>query len=680
LSGLRREAGIFFLFFLITFISTFVMSAVFKTMAAVTNTVSQAMTGAGVLVLALVIYTGYVVAVPQMHPWFSWIRWINPIYYAFEILVANEFHGHDFPCGSFVPAYVPQAGNSFICSTVGAVAGEMTVSGDAYIDVNYEYTYSHVWRNLGILIAFLVGFMLVYFAATELNSSTSSTAETLVYKRGRVPAHLQPSSGKKGTEDLEAAGGAGALTTSDDKSDVDGGAIQPQRDIFTWSDVTYDVPVKEGTRRLLDGVSGWVKPGTLTALMGVSGAGKTTLLDVLAHRTSTGVITGDMLVNGKPLDASFQRNTGYVQQQGMLYAPCIVFTLELTPPSSDLHLQTSTVRESLRFSAELRQPRSVPRSEKYAFVEEVINMLGMQDFADAIVGIPGEGLNVEQRKLLSIGVELAAKPKLLLFLDEPTSGLDSQSSWAICSFLRKLADSGQAVLCTIHQPSAILFQEFDRLLFLAKGGKTVYFGEVGAGSQTLLDYFERNGARRCEDEENPAEYILEQANRGTNDSGGDWNSVWNSSPENHRVVEHIGEIHHEMRGASEQLDFGADHQDSEFAAPFALQLYAVTARVFQQYWRTPSYILAKWVLSIAAGLFIGFTFYRPPGEGTSLASMSNIIFGVFMVTTVFSTLVQQIQPVFVTQRALYEVRERPSKAYSWQAFLLANIFVEVPFQ
>jgi ATP-binding cassette subfamily G (WHITE) protein 2 (PDR) len=87
---------------------------------------------------------------------------------------------------------------------------------------------------------------------------------------------------------------------------------------------------------------------------------------------------------------------------------------------SDLHLETATVRESLRFSAELRQPKNVTRKEKYEYVEDVIKMLNMEDFAEAIVGVPGEGLNVEQRKLLTIGVELAAKPKLLLFLDEPT--------------------------------------------------------------------------------------------------------------------------------------------------------------------------------------------------------------------------------------------------------------------
>lgn len=100
----------------------------------------------------------------------------------------------------------------------------------------------------------------------------------------------------------------------------------------------------------------------------------------------------------------------------------------------------------------------------------------MQDYADAVVGVPGSGLNVEQRKRLTIGVELAARPSLLLFLDEPTSGLDSQTSWSICDLMEKLKGNGQAILCTIHQPSAILFQRFDRLLLLAQGGASPYSG------------------------------------------------------------------------------------------------------------------------------------------------------------------------------------------------------------
>lgn len=341
------------------------------------------------------------------------------------------------------------------------------------------------------MFAFMIFFLFVYLFATEFNSTSSSTAEVLVFRRGHVPRQL--AAAEEAAKNDEEAPQTGAVNPDarEHEQDEQVQALPPQTDVFTWKDVCYDIKIKGEPRRLLDNVSGWVKPGTLTALMGVSGAGKTTLLDVLAQRVSMGVVTGDMLVSGKPLDESFQRKTGYVQQQ-------------------DLHLETSTVREALRFSANLRQPKSVPRKEKFEFVEDVIKMLNMQDFAEAVVGVPGEGLNVEQRKLLTIGVELAAKPALLLFLDEPTSGLDSQSSWAIVAFLRKLADNGQAVLATIHQPSAILFQEFDRLLFLAKGGKTVYFGDIGENSKTLLNYFESNGAEKCGENDNPAEVSIFQ--------------------------------------------------------------------------------------------------------------------------------------------------------------------------
>lgn len=170
-----------------------------------------------------------------------------------------------------------------------------------------------------------------------------------------------------------------------------------------------------------------------------------------------GIVTGSTLIDGNPTDPSFQHCVGYVQQQ-------------------DIHLNTMTVREALQFSAVLRQPATIPRAEKLSYVEDVISMLDMQGFSGAVIGSPGEGLNVEQRKRLTIGVELAARPELLVFLDEPTSGLDSQTSWSICDLIEKLTKNGQAILCTIHQPSSMLFQRFDRLLLLASGGKTVYFG------------------------------------------------------------------------------------------------------------------------------------------------------------------------------------------------------------
>lgn len=325
----------------------------------------------------------------------------------------------------------------------------------------------------------------------------------------------------------------------------------------------------------------------------------------------------------------------------------------------------------------LRRPKTVSKQEKFAFVEEVIKMLGMEEYADAVVGIPGQGLNVEQRKLLTIGVELVAKPKLLLFLDEPTSGLDSQSAWAICVFLRKLADAGQAILCTIHQPNALLFQQFDRLLFMAKGGKTVYFGDIGENSHTLLDYFTQHGGRRCGDDENPAEYMLEIVAEGVNNRGEDWHSVWKAS-ENHRaVLTELDRLHRDGKAMPPHDSDPSDKADSEFAMPLSAQVWAVTERIFAQYWRMPAYVLAKLMLGIASGLFIGFTFFKP---SMSQAGTRDVLFAVFMLTTIFTTLVQQIQPLFITQRALYEVRERPSKTYSWKAFIVANIVVEMPYQ
>ncbi|KAJ5133058.1 hypothetical protein N7448_007216 [Penicillium atrosanguineum] len=645
MANLRREPSQFFIFYLFLVFAVLTMSGIFRSLAALTKSIGQAMAFAGIMVLCIVVYTGFTLPQPYMHPWLSWIRWINPIYYTFEALIANEFHGREYDCSAFIPSY--GTGTSFICSAVGAVAGQRTVSGDAFIEQNYEYTYAHIWRNLGILIVFMIFFNSVYLLATEYLGADKSKAEALVFRPGHAPKYLQPGN--------DAEGGISDPNFLEVQKTNDTIGLPQQRDVFSWKSVNYDIPVKEGTRRLLDNVSGWVKPGTLTALMGVSGAGKTTLLDVLAQRVSIGVVSGDILVNGQPLLPNFPRRTGYVQQQ-------------------DLHLDTTTVREALRFSAMLRQPRSVSKQDKHEYVESVIKVLGMEDFAEAVVGSLGEGLNVEQRKLLSIGVELAAKPTLLIFLDEPTSGLDSQSSWTICQFLRRLADHGQAVLATIHQPSATLFQSFDRLLFLAKGGKTVYFGDIGDESSTLLEYFEGNGARECEELENPAEYILDMV-AGDGCPGVDWAQVWNKSPQYDEVLTEVDRLH-SIRSGSTHEPF-EDDNNAEFAMPLHTQLWIVLGRCFQGYYRQPDYIYAKFILGIASGLFIGFSFWK---ADNSEQGFQNVLFSIFLLCTIFNTLVNQIMPRFVTQRSLYEVRERPSRIYSWKVFILSQILVEVPWQ
>ena len=301
---------------------------------------------------------------------------------------------------------------------------------------------------------------------------------------------------------------------------------------------------------------------------------------MLANRTTVGVVGGDMLVDGRPRDSSFQRKTGYVQQQ-------------------DLHLHTSTVREALEFSALLRQPPQYTREEKLDYVEKVLDLLNMRDYADAIVGIPGEGLNVEQRKRLTIGVELAARPKLLLFLDEPTSGLDSQTSWSICNLMETLTKNGQAILCTIHQPSAMLFQRFDRLLLLAKGGKTVYFGDIGRESRILMDYFTRNGGPALPPGSNPAEHMLEVIGAAPGaKSEIDWPAVWRNSPEYQNVRHELSNLRALANQPSALSDTNDKSSYAEFAAPFATQFVQVGLRVFQQYWRTPAYIYSKVLLTI----------------------------------------------------------------------------------
>lgn len=503
----------------------------------------------------------------------------------------NEFSGRRFPCSDYVPGgplYANAPLSSKICSQKGAIAGQDFIDGDAYINTTFRYYKSHLWRNFGILCAFFIAFLIAYIVSSEYIRAQPSKGEILVFPRGKIPAFAKktrqdddPEEAAQG-EKQEVVGGAQDLA-------VQSAALAKQTAIFHWENVCYDIKIKKKPRRILDSVDGWVKPGTLTALMGVTGAGKTSLLDVLANRITMGVITGEMLVDGRPRDGSFQRKTGYVQQQ-------------------DLHLETSTVREALVFSALLRQPHSTPRQEKLAYVEEVIRMLEMEAYAEAVVGVLGTGLNVEQRKRLTIGVELAAKPDLLLFFDEPTSGLDSQTAWSICSLMRKLADHGQAVLCTIHQPSAMLMQQFDRLLFLAKGGRTVYFGELGENMETLIKYFENKGSIKCPENANPAEWMLEVIGAAPGSHADrDWAEVWTSSPERAQVREELAVMKSEL---SRKPVPEATAGYGEFATPIWYQFLVCIQRMFQQYYRSPGYLYSKTAMCVFPVCTLSLPVYR----------------------------------------------------------------------
>ncbi|KAL3457147.1 ABC-2 type transporter-domain-containing protein [Aspergillus heterothallicus] len=655
MGNLRREPGAFFFMFLISFSMMMGMSMFFRFFASITKSIEQALAPSGIILLGLVLYTGFAIPVSYMRGWASWIRWINPVSYGFEAVMVNEFHGREFLCVSFVPSgpgYENVSLQEKVCSTVGSVPGSDVVQGTEFVRSSYGYLNSHRWRNFGIILALAIFLCICHLVTSEIVSAQRSKGEVLVFRRGKA----QKARAKRQQDDEEQIA---APVARSEKVGEEGLAnisgVEKQSSIFHWEDVTYDIKIKKEDRRILDHVDGWIRPGTLTALMGVSGAGKTTLLDVLASRTTMGVISGNMLVDGRPRDESFQRKTGYVQQQ-------------------DIHLHTSTVREALEFSALLRQPPQYTRAEKLTYVDPVIDLLNMREYADAIVGVPGEGLNVEQRKRLTIGVELAARPKLLLFLDEPTSGLDSQTSWTICNLMETLTKNGQAILCTIHQPSAMLFQRFDRLLLLAKGGRTVYFGEVGTGAETLMDYFVRNGGTPCPEGANPAEHMLEVIGAAPGaQTDIDWPAVWRKSPEYEHVRSHLATLRELANRPSAVSDPNDKSSYAEFAAPMSEQLLQVGRRVFQQYWRSPSYIYSKALLTVGCALFIGFSFFKMDNTQQGL---QNQMFGVFVFLFVIMQLIIQIIPSFVTQRTLYESRERQSKTYAWQAFVLSNIAVE----
>ncbi|KAF4583486.1 hypothetical protein EYR38_002237 [Pleurotus pulmonarius] len=648
--GLQTSASQFFVFYLFLITLALTMKAWFRAIAAAFKSEATAQSVSGIVLLGLVIYTGYTIPKSYMIGALRWITYINPLRYGFESVLSNEFRTLNGACANLVPqgpGYENITLDNQVCATVGAVSGQNTVDGNVFIDLSYGYSYSNTWMNFGIILAFGIAFIFALLVFSEYNTALSTDTSVVLFKRGSKPAG---SIAKGDDEERNEKSNAGVSLSKEIESKDQMAKAEEMTDVFSWQHLNYTVPVKEGTRQLLDDVSGYVAPGKLTALMGESGAGKTTLLNVLAKRVTMGVITGHEYVNGHPPPSDFQAQTGYCQQL-------------------DTHVPTDTVREALLFSAKLRQPASVPISEKEAYVETCIKMCGLEGVADASVG----SLGIEHRKRTTIAVELAAKPKLLLFLDEPTSGLDSQSAWAIMSFLRDLADHGQAILCTIHQPSAELFQVFDRLLLLRKGGQTVYFGDVGQRSTTLINYFEKNGSRKCDDEENPAEFILDVIGAGaTAATDKDWHAIWENSPEAQDVQRQIEDIHAAGRskGAVEAA------LQTKFASSWLFQTQQLLQRDLRNHWRDPTYLMAKFVLNIAAGLFIGFTFFKAKNtqQGTQ-----NKLFAIFMGTILSAPLSNQLQAPYIAMRNIYEIRERPTRMYNWTALITSQVLAELPW-
>ncbi|OQD78445.1 hypothetical protein PENDEC_c001G03921 [Penicillium decumbens] len=658
MTGLDVTASKFFIYFLFVYTTTFCITSLYRMFAALSPSIDDAVRFSGIALNLLIIFVGYVIPKQTLignSIWFGWLFYVNPLSYSYEAVLTNEFAGRVMPCApsQLVPQGPGVDPNYQGCALTGSSLGKTTVTGTQYLSANFQFTRHHMWRNFGVVIAFTVLYLLVTIWAAEFLSFVGGGGGALVFKKSKRAKQVTAQTAKENDEekvanlDDDAARARGESPSGG--NDAAFNRLSSSERCFTWSDVEYTVPYGNGTRKLLNKVNGYAKPGIMIALMGASGAGKTTLLNTLAQRQKTGVIQGDMLVDGHPLGTDFQRGTGFCEQM-------------------DLHDNTSTIREAFEFSAILRQDRSISRQEKIEYVNRIIDLLELEDIQDAIIG----SLNVEQKKRVTIGVELAAKPNLLLFLDEPTSGLDSQAAFSIVRFLKKLSQAGQAIVCTIHQPSSMLIQQFDMILALNPGGNTFYFGPVGKEGADVIKYFAERGVV-CPPSKNVAEFVLETAAKATDREGRkiDWNEEWRNSEQNRAVLKEIERI----RTERSKLPLEDNGLPYEFAAPTGVQIEQLTKRLFTQYWRDPSYYYGKLFVSVIIGIFNGFTFWMLPN---TVASMQDRMFSCFVIILIPPIVLNSVVPKFYINRALWEAREYPSRIYGWVAFCTANVVCEIP--
>lgn len=200
--------------------------------------------------------------------WASWIRWINPVSYGFESVMVNEFHDRQFPCASFVPSgpgYESIAADQRACAVQGSKPGLNFVGGTSYVETAFSYQWNNRWRNFGIIVAMTTFLFIAHLVMTELVASERSKGEVLVFRRSKMAKkHQRRSDEETGSNSArygEKFANSGTSTPS----------VQKQQSVFHWEGVNYEVQIKGETRKILDLVDGWIKPGTLTALM-VSGS------------------------------------------------------------------------------------------------------------------------------------------------------------------------------------------------------------------------------------------------------------------------------------------------------------------------------------------------------------------------------------------------------------------------
>ncbi|KAK4803810.1 hypothetical protein SAY86_003627 [Trapa natans] len=437
-----------------------------------------------------------------------------------------------------------------------------------------------------------------------------------------------------------------------------------------WKDLTVTVTMgsRGGTQKVLEGLTGYAEPGTITALMGPSGSGKSTLLDALSSRLATNAfLSGSILLNGRKTKLSFG-TAAYVTQDDNL-------------------MGTLTVRETISYSAQLRLPDKMPWVDKQALIESTIVEMGLQDCANTVIGNWHlRGISGGEKRRVSIALEILTRPRLL-FLDEPTSGLDSASAFFVTQTLRGLSRDGRTVIASIHQPSSEVFELFDQL-YLLSGGKTVYFGQASEA----YEFFAQAGFP-CPALRNPSDHFLRCINSdfdkvkatlkgsiklrfvqtddplellSTTEATRSLIEFYQTSHYSFRVREKVEEI---SRIKGTVLDSGGSQ------ASFLQQALTLTKRSFINMWRDFGYYWLRLVIYIIVTICIGSIYFNV-GTGyraiLSRGSCASFVFGFVTFMSIGGF------PSFVEEMKVFQ-RERLNGHYGVAPFVISNTISGMPF-
>ncbi|XP_030457252.1 pleiotropic drug resistance protein 3-like isoform X2 [Syzygium oleosum] len=637
--GYSPEVGRFFRQLLLLFSVHLSSISLFRFLASIFQTVVASITAGSVALLILMLFGGFIIPKPSMPAWLKWGFWVSPLTYGEIGLSVNEFHA---------PRWQKILSSD---TTVGSATLESRgLNFDGY------FFWVSIGALLGFTLLFNIGFTL---ALTFLKPPGSSRAiisrEKYLHSRETEDSHdsIKHEEPKKvSAEPIETKNGRMVLP------------FTPLTLAFNNVQYYIDSPVEMRERgfaqkrmQLLSDITGAFRPGILTALMGVSGAGKTTLMDVLCGRKTTGYIEGEIKVGGYPkVQETFARISGYCEQ-------------------TDIHTPQITVEESVIFSAWLRLDPQIDLKRKTEFVNEVLETIELDGIKDSLVGIPGvSGLSTEQRKRLTIAVELVANPSII-FMDEPTTGLDARAAAIVMRAVKNVVDTGRTIVCTIHQPSIDIFEAFDELVLLKTGGQLIYSGPLGHNSSKIIEYFESiPGVPKIKSNYNPATWMLEVTSTSAEaELGIDFALIYRDSTIYETNKELVKQLSTPLHGTSD-LHFSSGFSQNRWG-----QFKSCLWKQCLSYWRSPHYNLMRILYTIAASFFFGLLFWN---QGKKPNNQQNLfsVFGSMYVAVIFlgiNNCSSVLQYIAMERTVMY--RERFAGMYSSWAFALAQVVVEIPY-